>query len=332
MNIYKFSEILKHKYKVAQTPGSDEFLEREIRETYIPALYNIPNKTHQILRTLANLNITSKSKKDDIVVAFNFCKNVYNKIDKLYKERNNLDLLDIEDEVSEIIDLINKNISPESVKVEGKVKNIQFPNVTTLIFEVSSSATRNDREARNQAMMKMRTGFSRILSTCVTILEKISGKPNIGRFKPQRAQLNTYDILPFIMKYDDEYSVNKDLWFRMVEQDPKAKEKITTIINAINRGHYPRDSKEIKEDFKKIKEDFELKNKTNEGTFHQESPKKMEQIFDRYTPELVGETVSFKNPIETQKALEKRKLEEEAKARKNIEESAQILRKLREQK
>ena len=76
---------------------------------------------------------------------------------------------------------------------------------------------------------------------------------NPSRFTPQRAPLSNYDVIDFIRQYGDRYGISGvEDWELAFRNDPQLKEQMTTVINALNRGHAPRDGAAVKEEIAQI--------------------------------------------------------------------------------
>lgn len=293
MSIFRLGRRFGIKYIVAASTAAD--LERSVRSR-IDNLYGFLDKFN-VIRFCAQTDAAKagSSSERKAVTAFKFCKDLVSIIDYLKANRDTIGLGELKAAVMEIARVItlNKDLrfdvkgKPNEAGDESKV---QFEHVSELIFQAWPVKTVYDRKLRNDQYAKARTGFSRLLSISISMLgeltkletlvpEKFSYNPDlesttipedesIARFKPQRAQLSVYDIVDFIRKYGPEYGINNpDQWGIVIKDDNQLKEQLTTVINALNRGHYPKDAVEVKEQIAKIKERYYELTRTNAHLF-----------------------------------------------------------------
>jgi hypothetical protein len=134
-------------------------------------------------------------------------------------------------------------------------------------------------DLRKYESNKARIGLSRIMSISVDMLKVLKdagydvgfGKvEDDDRFKPQRTELSSQEIMPFLLEYGSEYGIeNTDEWMRVLESDPGMKNRLTTIINALNRGHSPVDAAAAKKQIKDIVDEYRAKtrNTMSDGKF-----------------------------------------------------------------
>jgi hypothetical protein len=145
--------------------------------------------------------------------------------------------------------------------------------VSELIFQLTPIATKHQVKLRNDLYSKARNGLFRILSLSSTMLDEIKqlevmapekfthdnftdvdiNQENPIRFTPQRAPLSNYDIIDFIRQYGDDYGISgTEDWELALRNDNELKQEMTTVINALNRGHTPRDNASVKEQIAQI--------------------------------------------------------------------------------
>jgi hypothetical protein len=253
MSIIKLAELFVLKCKLA---GSSDDLEGALRKK-IDMLWTYPNKTFNILKACAESNASSP--KNDLekaaVAGYKFCKEVLEIVEWLKQNKANLNLGEIRETVIYLLDLINtnKNINLSSSQYAG----VQFPHVSELIFQLIPIKTKSDIKLRNDQFSKAKTGLSRVLSVALDMMDDISkleimvpekftvtNLPHTDldsdlpeRFKPQRAPLSQHDILDFIRQHGEDYGISsKEDWELVFDKSPSLKDKITTIINYINRS------------------------------------------------------------------------------------------------
>jgi hypothetical protein len=109
---------------------------------------------------------------------------------------------------------------------------------------------------RDEQYSKARTGLARIVSVTsdmmddvrkleVMVPEKFTHKDTTdvdintkmpGRFKPQRSPISVNDIVSFIFQHGADYGISsQEDWATVFRDDPELKDKMTTVINTINR-------------------------------------------------------------------------------------------------
>jgi hypothetical protein len=271
MSIIKLAEKLATKYKFAINAVD---LEASIRRK-IPVLWGYPNKLFPILKACADSGITNAKTLEEKKAyhGYKFCKELLNDIEYLQKNHLNIDVTELKLRLEKIVNTINNNknikFTPGGTPTEKDdiaASSVQFPHVAELIYALYPLRKKHDKKLRDESQAKARTGLSRILSFSLSLLEDLSqlelmepekfvNQPDPeseeetlpNRFDPQRAQLNTYDIIDFIRQHGSEYGIsNTDDWATLFMNDPVLKEEMTTVINAINRGHYPRGAEDVR--------------------------------------------------------------------------------------
>lgn len=277
MRIIRLADLLLNKYKLAL--NADE-LEASIRKQIVP-LWNLPNQNFNILKACAESGASKPKNADEqkAVAGYKFCKELVGLIDYLKNNQYELTIVDVREVLLNIVNLIQENKEAKfndagKISDKGESSNVQFSHVSSLIFALFPIKKKHDVKLRNDYYGKARTGLSRILSLCNSMLEEIARlevadplrfKANSNftytdpdqelpnRFKPQRTEISKYDILDFIRNHGDEYGLQstKD-WELAFRNDPALKEKITTVINALNRGHAPLDGYEVKTQIEEI--------------------------------------------------------------------------------
>lgn len=290
MNLLKVANYITIKYGA----GADaERLEASIRSS-ISMLWVLANEKFSILAACADASPKKPTSPNETkaVEGAKFCKQLLTLINYLQAHRKDISLVDLQKALSEIVELIDAHkdvkISDKGkISEKGKAENIQFPHVSELIFNIMPHSTVRDRAIRDQQYPKARTGLSRILSVSLTMLqdlsqlelaapqkfegatEDVSAVP--GRFSPQRGALSVYDIISFIREHGDEYGLSSlEDWTTVFRDDPKLKEEMTTVINAVNRGHLPLGSADMKMEIARIIKEYEQR-KSNNATLFEET-------------------------------------------------------------
>jgi hypothetical protein len=294
MRIYRLATLLAVKYKFA---GDVENVEASLRKS-IDTLWRYPNKLFPILKACADSG-AGKAKnphEKKAVAGFKFCKKLLELIEMLHNNGDSFSLGEIRELLIVIVNLIEQN-RDLTFNVEGKpstkgssdLVSTQFPHVSALIFELMPVVKRHDIKVRNDMQGKARTGLSRIFSLASTMLDQIKqlevmspekftynssivdiDQETPDRFSPQRAPVAANDIIDFIRQHGDEYglSSNED-WNTVFEHDPVLREEITTVINALNRGHNPQNGLAVKEEIQKILQRHKELQPTNAHLFEE---------------------------------------------------------------
>jgi hypothetical protein len=277
MRIYRLATLLTAKYKFAEDAGN---IENSLRKQ-ISVLWNYPNKLFPVLKACADSGAgkakTPHEKK--AIAGYKFCKNLLDLIEYLKNNAHTFSLGEIRKVLLHIVNLIDGN-KDLTFGVDGKLSKkspsdlvaTQFPHVSALIFELMPVVRRHDIKVRNDMQGKARTGLSRILSLSSTMLDELKqlevmspekfthdspdvdiNQENPERFAPQRAPLAHNDIIDFLRQHGDDYGLSsKEDWNTVFEHDPVLREEITSVINALNRGHSPVDGLAVREEIKQI--------------------------------------------------------------------------------
>lgn len=241
-------------------------------------------------------------------------------INELNNKKKTASVSEIGNLAMKIATLIGDNISYISDK--GK-----FPSVNDLIFSHYLRGTQHDRKIRDTQYQKASKLLERVNSLCIAILtkvKKLTGDPSIiipERFEAARAPLSVYDIVDFIRQYGDKYGISsKDDWGLTITNNQPLKEEITTVINALNRGHQPKDSGHVMSQISPILKAYQEKMQTNEfaletGRDTQQEQTRRELIKQKNDKNF--EKIKSLDPdpkfMAEQKGLEDQKMEDEKK-------------------
>lgn len=280
MRLARLAQLYAWKYKIAATPAD---LENDLRKKLV-VLWTYPNKTFGILKACAESGAGKPTtpKEQEAVAGYQFCKQLLSMIDYLKVNYLNIDLGEVREVLTDLIQMINDN-------KDKKGSSVQFPHVSELIFQIMPISKKHDMKLRNEQFGKAKTGLSRILSLALSMMEDIHqlekvapekfqgyqsktdvdiDEPLPGRFTPQRAPLSEYDIIDFIRQHGSEYGISsQEDWGTVFGDDPQLKQDMTTVINALNRGHYPKDSPEIKMQIAEIMKNHEQRKSSNAPLF-----------------------------------------------------------------
>jgi hypothetical protein len=276
MRLTRLADLFLAKYKFAVSVTDAESILRH----EISLLWNIPNKTYNVLKACADADASKPKNANEqkAVVGHKFCKQLVSLIDYLKANSSDISLGEMREVLLNIVNLITENVSVKfnengRPSEKGESSNVQFGHVSELIFQLTPVSKKHQIKLRNELYSKARNGLFRILSLSNTMLDEIKqlevmapekfthetftdvdiNQENPTRFTPQRAPLSNYDIIDFIRQHGDEYGISGiNDWELAFRNDPQLKEEMTTVINALNRGHVPRDNTSIKQQIAQI--------------------------------------------------------------------------------
>jgi hypothetical protein len=261
MRISRLGTLYAHKYKIAADAAAVETAVRG----QIATLWDYPNKLFNILRACADSGARgAKNPKEKLAVkGATFCKRLLAVIDYIKVHQRDIPLDTLKQALVSIVKMIEAN-------KEGS----KFPAVNELIYAIHPTPKKHDVKMRDEQLGKASTGLSRILSLSLSMikdLKEISGdtsKPEAERFEPARAPLAESDIIAFIRQYGNQYGLSStEDWGVAFRDDPEFKEQITTVINALNRGHSPRDAAIVKMQIAEILKNHEERKSSNAPLF-----------------------------------------------------------------
>jgi len=295
MKLTRLGEIFALKYKVAADPKELEIsLRNQIR-----ALWKYPHELFNVLEACANSDV--KSPKDahgrKALEGQRFCQKVLALVDYLQAKMDSANLGEIREVLHRLIKLIDTNkdlkfdVEGKPTK-EGEVSGVQFPHVSATIehmFEKIRPKTKQVVRVQQENYGKARTGLARMLSLAhdmlgtlqrleimvpeqFTHVSKIDVDEDLPeRFAPQRAPLKEHEIIDFIRQYGEDYGVSTyEDWRILFENDPQLKEEITTVINALRRGQYPRGAIDVQLRIAEIMRRYEERKSKNAPVFEDE--------------------------------------------------------------
>lgn len=291
MRLARLAQLYSYKYKFAASTAE---LETDLRKK-IPILWTYPNKTFGILKACADSGAGKPKGPEErkAVAGYQFCKELLSIVDYLRSNWLNVSLTEIREALTNLIQLIhtNKDMKFDSeglASEDGSASNVQFPHVSALIFHMIPISKKHDMKLRDEQYGKAKTGLARMLSFALTmmddihVLEKIApekftqqqftetdiDEPLPERFAPQRAPLSEADILSFIRQNGDAFGIaSTEDWGTVFRDDPQLKQEMTTVINALSRGHYPRGSADIKMQIAEILKRHEERKSSNAPLF-----------------------------------------------------------------
>lgn len=291
MKLFRLSELIAVKYKVAAEASDLERNEAEIRRMIVelwnvgstkPEMNASKSPYGEILRGLSTLSLQGKATstlEEQAKRGHTLLKEVLNITDVLKTNVNKVDLQTLRSKLEELRALLQASMAP------GVRGTVDFPDVSTLVFLGIEQRTKLERDKfKAPAYVKARTGLIRIFEIAGNIISKLNkfeGLPSTGdptirptrstqkaRLYPQRAPLAEYDIVPFLRQYGLQYGLrdNED-WATAFRDDPQFKHEITTVINALDRGLIPRDEASVKMEIARVIKEHEERKATNAGIF-----------------------------------------------------------------
>lgn len=141
-------------------------------------------------------------------------------------------------------------------------------------IKVTKQSEKNYRQHVLSKLEMVVSNITSILTKKARVLQAFMPKDALlqgGPTEPVRKELSQEKLLMFMRTLAaQKYGLdNMDVMGRLL-QYPELRSKITTLINAIDRGHMPRDGAEIMEEAADIKKMFDLKAATNEPFFEAE--------------------------------------------------------------
>lgn len=252
MRVVRLGTLFEHKYElVAQAidPAHEEKLLRGYIGSIVKAYQNNPIVMLFATRDDLFKGRASGPEETKIKEGKKFCDDVHALIEKLYSLKDAGDIKEIAATAKALSDLILENASfvPSSVW-GGDGKAAKFPAINSLIFSYFDSSRAQSRKERDGQYQKAGKIMETVQSLCVDILKAyatITGDKSFGvpeKFRGARAPLTLVDTVDFIRQYGSNYGIDtKDDWGLAIRDNPELKEKITTVINSLNRGHRPRD-------------------------------------------------------------------------------------------
>lgn len=291
MKLFGAAEIFALKYKIAANPAD---IEASVRHK-LSTLWIVPNKTHNILKACADAGASKPTTPNEkkAIAGFQFCRQLLALIDYLKIHKNSISLGEMRETLLIIIKIITENkdmkFGPDGKAAKDAPPSlVQFPHVSELIFQIFPTSKKIDIKYRNELFNKARTGLSRILSIAIDAVkdlqtleimvpEKFTYKKitNVdldkelpSRFVPQRAMLSENDIIDFIRRHGDQYGISsQEDWGSVLRDDPQLKQDITTVINALNRGHHPKDAATVKMEIAEVLKNHEERKSSNAPLF-----------------------------------------------------------------
>lgn len=353
MRLFKLADLLSHKYKIAA--GATELekkkadILRAVQDLYkasVGGLYG------EILRDLTATAIDPDVKFPDKYVSEaklgqEFLTELLNTIDVFKINLMELPFDVLRDKLSNII------VEIES-QMEKMGKEVEFPNVTSLVFVGVRSRSLHENEKFKKAYYgKARKGLLQLYGMAKDILKSLNifeGVPSAvdpnkkyrshqrERLTGKPAELDQYDVFPFLMQYGNSYGINtQEEWALLFRDDQQLKRAIQKIVHAHNSGHYPRDAAFMRAKIDEILSKHRIGQATNAPAFEISEDQFKEQYRPKFvSPELKKERMEIAQEqadmqeFYQQKALQEKMKRDDAWQKRHLEEQEEQ-RKLQEE-
>lgn len=260
MRIYRLAQLLEQKYLISE--AGDPVREDKILSAVTTELINnfklyvdsqSPSNRNPVLGMMVNMGEPHVAR-------------IVDKINKLISQTGNeLDAHEYMKYVTEILSLI--------LLMQG-----EKADVNNFILENFRTSRHADRNYRDQVMRKLWANISIIYSVYQKIartLKVLVPDANVpsDKVEPQRGEISRDKYIDFMYgPAAQKYGLNNFGILTKVLEDPALKEKLTTLINSVDRGHVPLDGPEVAAATKEIMDLYNMKNKTNAPFFESNEP------------------------------------------------------------
>lgn len=272
--------------------AADAAHEEKLLREKIRSLYSWLEKYPVVRRS--GFSGMSKPKTDRERMAIkgqDFCRDVVTMVDYLQSKDQEINLGEVREVLLNLISLMKEHIGSEDEKV-------QFPEVAETVYYINMLSGNKKREHIKEESAQARRGLARIFNISIGMLEdlrkleimvpekfthSISTEVDINaplpeRITPQRRMLSVYDIVDFIRMYGDDYGLSsRDDWGKVFTDNPELMERMTTVINTINRTpkhpktgkpmFSPKDAGIVKAEIEEILRISREKKENNVGVF-----------------------------------------------------------------
>lgn len=194
-----------------------------------------------------------------------FSKSLVRSMEEIVAGIDTLSLVQLFNRVNAILDSIN--VMKKTPEVRDFIHNS---------VRARTEAERNHRERIKSKLEMVISRISGILEKEARVLRKFLPKevPLAGGVvEPQRMQLSKEKLLMFMRTpAAQRYGLdNIDVVTRLLSY-PELREKITTLINSVDRGFYPLDGPEVAAEAAEIKRIYDERQKTNVPFLESEAP------------------------------------------------------------
>ena len=259
MRLFRLSQLFAHKYqiKLAQSP-KDVIggVKRDILTNYS----NWVMGKYRALKILAEANEP-------------YARHLYTLYNKLVTNIDELSPLQIFNRVNGILKVI----------AQMKAEPLKYRQSIHDLVEIRRESDKNYRE-------QLKSGFETNLKNISFGLEKAAKTLRIfahnkplagGAVEPQRKDLSKDKLLMFMRSpAAQQYGLDNMEVMTQLLSVPEIKNKLTTLINAVDRGHLPIDGPELMEQASELKKWLENREKTNLLALEQESQIKPSTLFE----------------------------------------------------
>ena len=265
MRMFRLADLFEHKYNgssVVKTAASPAEVFKQAKDDILTNYKNwVMNQKYRALKILAEAGEPN-------------ARALYDLYNDLVANIDSLNHIQVFHKVNKILDLIRQ------MKSSGDYRQS--------IHDMVPVEREADRNYREQLKGGFETNLSRIsygLEKVAKALQKYVAASMLhgGAVEPQRKALSKEKLRMFMMtpvaqhyKLDDIDVMQRILAF------PETREKITTLINAIDRGHIPADGPEVMAEAQTIRKLLDAQEKTNLSALEQmpEKPAPAVSLFE----------------------------------------------------
>lgn len=282
MRIFRLAQILSHKYKVAEATELEKKKADILRSVSDLWKASVGGLYGEVLRDLTSTAIDPDSKypaRERLAAESgkDFLIELLNTIDVFKANLTELPFDVLRDKLVEIIMSIEE-------KMDKGPDGVDFPEITSLVFVGVKNRTLFENEKFKKAKYgKARKGLIQLHGMAKKIINSLNifeGVPSVAnpdkkyrhhqreRLTGKPAELDNYDVFPFLMQYGDSFGLRTQQdWATLFRDDPQFKREIAKTIHALNSGHYPRNEAWIRDRIGKLLAAHKARKVTNEGLF-----------------------------------------------------------------
>jgi enoyl reductase-like protein len=248
MKIHRLAPVFELKYGLKSLAASTKETLNQVKKDLVNAytLYVSQRSKEPVLQILANIKEP-------------FSKKLVSSMEEMVANIDNLSASDLFQQVNDMLSHIHLMKEDKG----SKVRNFIHDSV-----RVTKESEKNYREHIKSKFEVIVSRLSSILAKQAKALQTLSGLGNTplsgGAVEPQRKELSKDKILMFMRTpAAQSYGLDSLEIMARVLSYPDLKEKITTIINAVDRGHTPIDGPEVKAAAAEIMKVFNERQQTN---------------------------------------------------------------------
>lgn len=262
MNLFRLADLISVKHGLQSRASSIE---------------NIVDQVKRDLINAYNLYVNSQRTKDPVLQMLAdagepFSKSLVKNMEEIIGNIDSLTLVQLFNRVNKILESIKELKSDPDKKVRQSIHDL---------VRVNKESERNYREHVKSKFEMVVSRLSSILEKQALILRKFLPKETAlegGAVETQRKELSKEKLLMFMRTPGAQtYGLdNIDVMTKLLTY-PEIRQKITTLVNAIDRGHVPADGPEVANESAQIMQMFKDK-QSNESLFEAGEDEAKEQM------------------------------------------------------